>query len=279
MRKGLLFGTAGVPHSAPGSSSHEGVKEVARLGLEAMEVEFVRGVRMDREKALSLGQLAEEKGIVLSAHAPYYINLNATDPSILSASRERLLATVRVTALFQGSSVVFHPGYYMGRPAKEAFTLIKAQLQSVLKVMREEGSHEVCLRPEIMGKGSQFGSLEEVVALCQQVEGLLPCVDFAHFHARALGGYNRYEEFSSLLKTLERKLGRERGLEDMHIHLSGIEYGPKGERRHLNLKDSDLNYRDLLKALKDYGVKGCLICESPNRQGDAMRMKRVYESL
>ena len=40
-----------------------------------------------------------------------------------------------------------------------------------------------------------------------------------------------------------------------------------------------MNYKDLLKAFKKFDVKGVLVCESPNIEGDAQLLKAYYESL
>ena len=65
----------------------------------------------------------------------------------------------------------------------------------------------------------------------------------------------------------------------MHMHITGIAYGPKGEKNHLNLKESDLKYEELLKALKDFKVKGVAISESPNIEGDAFLCQKVFSKL
>jgi deoxyribonuclease-4 len=65
----------------------------------------------------------------------------------------------------------------------------------------------------------------------------------------------------------------------MHIHLSGIRYSQKGELGHLNLRDSDLKYTELLQALKDHDAKGLVICESPNLEEDAQLLQTTYQSL
>ena len=124
---------------------------------------------------------------------------------------------------------------------------------------------------------SQFGTLEEVLQLCAEVEGLAPAIDFAHLHARSCRD-NTYDEFAAILRKVEGALGRE-ALDDIHIHVSGIEYGTKGERRHLVFADSDFRYADLLRALKDFNVRGLLICESPNLEEDALLLQETYHSL
>ena len=40
-----------------------------------------------------------------------------------------------------------------------------------------------------------------------------------------------------------------------------------------------MNYKDLLKALKAFNVKGALVCESPNIETDTKILKDYYMSL
>ena len=78
------------------------------------------------------------------------------------------------------------------------------------------------------------------------------------------------------------KIGKELGqiaLNNFHAHIAGIEYGAKGEKKHLNLEESDFNYKDLLKAFKTFDVKGAVVCESPNIEDDAKLLKDYYLSL
>ena len=137
---------------------------------------------------------------------------------------------------------------------------------------------KIWLRPETTGKGTQWGDLNETLKMAEEIEGVLPCIDFSHLHSRSVGGFNSYAEFKTQLQEVERVLGKT-GLQNMHIHLSGINYGPKGERNHLNLKESDMNYKDLLKVLKEFKVKGALICESPNIEEDALLLKKTYKKI
>jgi deoxyribonuclease-4 len=128
-----------------------------------------------------------------------------------------------------------------------------------------------------MGKPSQFGTIEEILNLSTELEGVAPCLDFAHWHARD-GKSNSYQEFASVLEQVEQKLGRV-ALDNMHIHVSGIYYGKKGELKHLNLKESDFQYAELIKALRDYDARGIVICESPNLEEDALLLQATYNTL
>ena len=275
-KEGLLFGTAGIPLSSKAPSTQAGIERIQDLGLGCMEVEFVQGVRMSPQSARDVGEVAAKGGIRLSAHAPYFINLNAQEPEKVAASRERILQTARITSLLGGSSIVFHAAYYQKDTPSKVYATVKENLEQIVAELRAEGNR-VWVRPEITGKGSQFGTLEEVLQLSAEIEGVAPAVDFAHLHART-GKDNSYDEFTTILEEIEGKLGRS-ALDNMHIHVSGIEYGPKGERRHLLLTESDFRYVELLRALKDCGVGGLLICESPNREEDALLLQRTYRAL
>ena len=273
---GLLFGTAGIPHSTKIKSTQSGIECIAELGLDCMEMEFVRGVRMSEAGAHLVAETATETKIRLSAHAPYFINFNAHEPEKIKASQRRLLQTARIAWLCGAESVVFHSAFYLGDPPEKAYATVKKYLRETLAQLEEE-DNRVCIRLETMGKPSQFGTVEEILNLCTELEGLGICMDFAHQHART-GGFNSYREFTSVLLQIEEKLGRT-ALDNMHIHVSGIAYGGKGERKHLILKESDFQYAELLKALKDYDVKGILICESPNLEEDALLLQTTYNAL
>jgi len=274
---GLLFGTGGVPLSAESRSTEAGIERIAGLGLGCMEVEFVQGVKMSPEVAVSVGELAARKKVVLTAHGPYAINLNAVEPQKVHMSKERILQTARIAALFGARSITFHAAFYLKDTPAETYTTVKKQLQEVMNILRKEGN-KVTISPEVTGKPSQYGTIDEMLKLSSEMEGVAPCIDFSHWHART-GKANSYREFLAILDQVERKLGR-RGLDNMHIHLSGIAYGNKGEIKHLMLSDSDFRYAELLRALKEREAKGVLICESaPYLEQDALLLQQTYREL
>ncbi|MBI4181178.1 MAG: TIM barrel protein [Chloroflexi bacterium] len=273
---GLLFGTGGIPNSTKTRTTIDGIRRIAELGLGCMELEFVQGVRMSESSARQVAEVATREGIKLSAHAPYYLNFNAHEAEKIRASQQRLLQTARIAALCGAGSVVFHTAFYLGDPPEKAYNTIKQYLGEVLHQLSQE-NNRVRLRPEVMGKGSQFGTIEEILNLCTELEGLAPCLDVAHWHART-GACNSYPEFASVLLQIKERLGQA-ALDDIHIHFSGIKYGDKGEIKHLVLQESDLKYVELLKALRDYEVKGLVICESPNLEDDALLLQKTYNTL
>jgi len=231
---------------------------------------------MSQESAIQVRETAAKANIKLTAHAPYFINFNAHEPEKIKASQERLWQTARIASLCGAESIVFHAAFYLGDSPEKAYDTVKKHLGETLNQLKREGNR-VWIRPEITGKPSQFGTPKEIFDLCTELEGLAPCIDFAHWHART-GGFNSYHEFASILEQLKERLGRA-ALDNMHVHVTGIAYEGKGEIKHLNLKESDLQYAELLKALKDYEAKGIVICESPNLEEDAVLMQATYNNL
>ena len=165
----------------------------------------------------------------------------------------------------------------MGADKETVYQQVKTQTQKILEAL-EKQNIKMWIRPETTGKETQWGDYEEIIKLSKEFEQVLPCIDFSHIHARTAGEYNTYDEFCKVLDRIGTELG-DFALNNFHAHLAGIEYTKKGEKKHLILEESDMNYKDLLKALKEFGVKGALVCESPNIETDTKILKDYYMSL
>jgi deoxyribonuclease-4 len=273
----LRFGTGGVPHSAPSPDPLSGVEQVAALGLSAMELEFVYGVRIRDDTAEKIRVRAEELGIALTCHGPYYINLNAVEPEKRQASVERILATARAARKVGARAITFHAAFYLKQEPTSVHQTVHEALARIEETLAAEGN-EVQIRPELTGKPSQYGNLEELLLLSQEIPRVRPCVDFSHLHARSGGAMNSLEEFRAVLTHYRAALGKQ-SLGDLHLHISGINYTAKGERRHLDLGEADLCYRELLQALVEEDAGGIVICESPNLEDDAKLLQSTYQNL
>jgi len=272
----LLFGTAGIPNSAKPRDSITAFKRLNELGLDSMELEYVRGSFPGEQRALEIASAARDSKIRLTAHGPYYINLYSEDSEKLAASRERVIKTAKFGSLSGAESITFHSGYFRGQDAEEVYRWIHNELEDIIHKVRQMNI-DVDIRPELTGKPSQFGSLDEIIRLSDETEGIKPCIDWSHLHART-GAFNTAREFQSVIDKIRSKLG-EQAIKSFHMHISGIEFGSKGERKHLNFDESDFNYRDLLHVLKENGVCGFVICESPSLEDDAIVLKEYYEKI
>lgn len=278
MSLSFRFGTVGNPLSTPKKpgGSVGGVMRLAELGLDALELGWVRAVRVSEETCAAIKAAAQEHGVALSVHAPYFINLNASEEEWPN-SRQRLMDAARYGFLAGATDIVFHPGSYFGRSPEEVLPLVLERLAGCVDELRAEGI-AVTLRPETMGKSAMLGSLEDTLAM-SRLEGVEPCLDFAHLHARpGDGSMNTYDEWARALEAYAHTLGEE-ALQRLHIHLSGIEYGPKGERNHLKVEEADLDVRAIFRALHDFGCRGRILCESPVLEEDALVLKRLWQEV
>ena len=273
MAKQLLFGTAGIPISCNGNVL-DAMQTLNELELNAMELEFVRGVNMKKELAQKLKIVAEKNNIALTVHAPYYINLNTLDKRKFLASKKRIIDSAVMGGIAGAKSVAIHAAYFMKMDEKIVLQKLVSAFNEILQDLK---NCKIFLSPETGGKLSQFGSLEQHLELAQEVNGLKFCIDFAHLHARGNGCLKEKKDFDHLLQEIEKV--DKNFLKEMHIHCSGINYSPKGEKNHLILKESDFNYKALMESLKEFDVSGILICESPNLEEDSLLMKKYYDSL
>lgn len=274
----LRFGTVGSPGGTPRPGTQAATAYIRELGLDALEIAWVRSVRVTDATCADVKAVGKEHDVHLSVHAPYYINLNSQTAEKMAASDERLLAAARKGYLSGATDIIFHPGSYHGQPPEQVYERVKQKLVELTGILREEHV-DVTLRPETMGKRAMFGMLEEVVQLSREVEGVAPCIDIAHLHARTGDGhFNTYDEFVEMFRLIERELGRE-GLETLHVHLSGIDYSEAGERNHLMLEESDLDWRGFLQACVDFDVAGRIVGESPTQEDDALLAMAEYRRL
>lgn len=274
----LRFGTVGSPKGTPKSGTPAAIAYTREIGLDALEIAWVQSVRIKDETCLEIKEAAEKHGVRLSVHAPYFINLNSQTAELMEKSDARLLAASRKGYLAGVNDIIFHPGSYHGQPPEQVYERAKQKLVEIRGILQDEGI-DVTLRPETMGKSAMFGSLEEIVQLSKELDGVAPCIDVAHLHARpGDGSLNSYDEFAAMFVYVRRELG-EKGLHHMHYHLSGIEYTAKGEKNHLVLEESDLAWRDFLRACVDYDVRGVLVGESPNLEEDILLVQSAYREL
>jgi len=220
--------------------------------------------------------VASDLSITLTVHAPYYVNLNAQDRAKLEASKKRVLQALTMAQICGAKSVCVHPAFYLGIEKKTVFQNVRRATEDILE-RKEKFFPEVNLAYETMGKPTQFGTLEEVLKVSKEF-GIYPCLDPAHLHARTNGEINTQEEWNEMFDLYASVLGKD-SLQRMHLHYSGIAYGPKGERHHLPLRESDARWEDFLKILKQRGIGGVCVCESPLLEEDTLLMQKAYERL
>lgn len=272
------FGTVGSPIGTPKKPGGSvGAIEFGKsIGLTALELGWVQSVRVTEATCASIRKTAAEQGVALSVHAPYFINLNA-DKDEWPKSRKRLMDAAHYGNLAGATDIIFHPGSYFARHPAEVLKVALPRLEGCVIELRQAGN-PVTLRPETMGKSAMLGSFEDTLAM-SKIAGVQPCLDFAHLHARPGDGtMNTLDEWLRLLEQYASALGAQ-ALTQLHIHLSGIEYGPKGEKNHLPIAEADLKLKELFKALNEFGCAGRILCESPEMEKDALKMMKLWKKI
>jgi deoxyribonuclease-4 len=270
------FGTVGAPISTPKKpgGSVGAIARLVELDLFAFELGWVQSVRVTEATCLAIAEAAQVQNVFLSVHAPYFINLNA-DEQEWPKSRQRLMDAAHYGNLAGATDIIFHPGSYFGRPPEEVLPVAIERLEGCLQELRSAGNPAI-VRPEMMGKVAMLGSFEDTLRMSQAIPGVEPCIDFAHLYARTGDGtLNAYEDWSRLLEAYAKTLG-EAALTRLHIHLSGIEYGPKGEKQHLPIQESKLDIAAIFKALHAFRCRGRILCESPAMEEDATYLQNLW---
>ena len=276
----ITFGTVGSPQTTPKSGTPNAIAHTRQLGLDHLEIAWVRSVTATEKTLAEIKSTAEQHKITLSIHAPYFINLNSQTDELMAKSDARLLKAARAGYQAGAADIVFHPGSYHKQPPEQVYDRIKEKLIEITGILREEGT-DVTLRPETMGKSAVFGTLDELLQLSKEVEGVLPCIDWAHLHARTgNGSFNSYDEFADALQKVSDVLG-EKGLKHLHCHLSGIDYTAKGEKKHLPLNQADIHYRELLQAIVNYDAAGTIAIEAPQpfHVADCLTIQATYRQI
>lgn len=272
----LRIATPGVPEKTPKpGGTLKGIEFAKSMGIDAMEIEWVQRVPLQPDHMAKIRAIAEKSDFGLTVHAPFFINLNSDKPETIVASKKRILDSLSMAQLAGAASVCVHAAFY-GTRQEDSLDNVRRATEDIMK-KKAKLFPDVNLAYETMGKHSQFGTLEEVLKVSKEFD-IYPCVDVAHMHARANGGINSTKEWNELLDEYESALGK-KSLSRMHLHFSGINYGPKGEKNHVPIQESDAKWKDFLKVLKKRKVGGFLVCESPLMEDDTLLLKETYDEI
>ena len=262
------------------SATIEMPKWVSSLGLELFEYSFGKGVRLSEKTAREIGREAAEYGIEISVHAPYFISLASVEQEKVDNSIGYLTASLRALRQLGGQRCIFHTGSEGGKPRAEAYARAKDAFIRALDEIKAQGLDDILVCPETMGKSAQIGTVEEVIDLCKLGDNVYPCIDFGHINALYGGVLKNKDDFQAIIDKMFDGLGEEK-TKNMHVHFSKIQYGPKGEIKHLTFEDQI--YGPEFDSFADIIVKNNLtphiLSESAGTQSeDALAMKNIWQS-
>jgi deoxyribonuclease-4 len=269
----IRLGTSGIPISAKGISTIDGVKRIAELNLKALEVSYTHGIHMSLKTAEELGKVAKDLGIELSIHIPYFVNLASEDEKIVKASKKRIIDSLERGIAMNAKIIAVHAGYY-GRNKQIASQMIFEACKEIDETIEKNGWN-IEFGLETMGKQKMWGGLDEIINLCKKLKHLVPYLDSAHIYALN-GGYVNYKEIFDKLEVLK--------LKQIHSHFSGIKYslvgiGRGNERHHVPMREAGPSFEDFAKEVLKRGIDITIISESPILEQDSLLMKKIFEKL
>ncbi|MBE5765182.1 MAG: endonuclease IV [Clostridiales bacterium] len=279
----ILFGPSGNSEgffAAGLKNSEQSAVWVKNMGLDAFEYSFGRGVLMSEEKALSIGKAFNENNVKISVHAPYYINFSNPDPEMIDKSIGYVIKSAEMVGLMGGNRIIIHPATQGKDTRENAFARALDNFKKLTDVIYATGMDNLVYCPETMGKYAQLGTVEEITEICKIDKIYVPTVDFGHVNSREGGSLKSKEDFIKRLQFMIDELGYDR-MKHFHVHFSKIQYGAKGEIRHLNFDDEVYGpeFEPLADALIDLKLEPVIICESAGMQDvDALYMKNYYFS-
>jgi deoxyribonuclease-4 len=267
----IYLGPGGVPIVSKERSTIGGIKTVSQLGLNAMEVEFVRGVKMQEKAAEEVGKVAKEMNIKLTVHAPYYINLCSQKKSVVEASKRMILDSAYRGERMGAEAVAIHSAYYSGLNPGQAFEKVKTEFEEIQDKMKSSGIKNIKLGCETMGRWSQFGSLEETIELAKKLKYLIPYLDWSHLFVRGKGSID-FENIFDKLKELK--------LDHIFSHFQNVQKNKKGEYIDVHTPlDHSPSFEEFAKILLKRKVDITIISESPILEQDSLKMKKIFEKL
>lgn len=279
----IRFGTAGTSDSFSVmgyKTSMEVPEYTARMGLDAFEYQCGRGVRLGLDKAEKMARLAQQKDILFSVHAPYYISMSSMEEDKRLNSIAYILQSCALVKALGGKRVIFHSGS-CGKQSREA-ALEKAMdtMRRTVEACDAAGFGDLTLCPETMGKIGQLGTLDEVLALCSVDPRITPCIDFGHLNARTLGGIQSKQDYADILDRMDAVLGDARA-KNFHVHFSRIEFTNGGEKRHWTFAETQFGPEPapLMELFAERKLSPVVICESAGTQAeDAQWMQAHYKA-
>ncbi|MBR1890223.1 MAG: TIM barrel protein [Clostridia bacterium] len=247
-------------------------------GLDLFEYSFGQGFRTSTETAAEIGREFEKYGIEMSLHAPYFINFANPDPVMYEKSLGYIKTGIKFMKAFGAKRMVFHPGSCGKLTREEAVALIMERFKEFMPEIEKLLDDDMLICPETMGKMMQIGTYKEVIDFCTVSEKLIPTFDFGHINSLTQGALKTSDDFQKIFDYCFEKLGEER-TKKAQIHFSKIQYGPKGEIKHLTFDDDIYgpDFEPLSEVLVKNDMSCHIICESDGTQAkDSVIMKDIY---
>jgi deoxyribonuclease-4 len=254
----IRLGPARIPSR---ESPEEAVEILLERGYNACEIDFEGKFWMDYDFAARLGELAREKDIALSVHAPIAGFMgHAERGKKLNMAVGMLDHSAGIAKAAGAELVVFHPGFLLGRTREEAIDSVCEQLGE-LRERLENKDRAVPFGIEVMGRVRELGSVDDVIEISRRLGWVRPVLDFAHMHATTDGALTTVEPFAEALAAADAVLEADA---PFHIHFSDIQFANRNETKHLPYGEGTLRAEPLRDALARFERPATVISEAPD---------------
>jgi deoxyribonuclease-4 len=230
------------------------------------------GLARTYEELTGLRSMADSLDVQLSIHTPYYMDI-VSDGELYFKSMDSIRWASVIANELGAATVVTHVGLYGESSPKTALKKTKERLTELTKWNKKHGL-KVTLGLELSGRQEVFGSLQEISKICRDIEGVMPVINFAHYHSREGGTLREPKDFDKVLDAIEELTGGE-----YYTHFSGVEHEDGNEKRFTSIKKGDLRFEPLAEAIVDRNQPVTIISSSPLLEHDAMYMKVILERV
>ena len=239
---------------------------------EDMLITLASGLVQNHHELQELGKMGRELDVELSMHTPYYMDL-VSNSELTKKSMDSIRWAGMMTQQMGGVMVVTHIGLYGHLSKKAVVDNIKENI-STLNGWWKDNHIAPSLGLEISGRQEVWGGLDELLDLCDDIEGPVPVINFAHHHARENGLLREPSDFADLFERTKKYVGSL-----YYTHFSGVEHEAGNEKRVTPIKKGDLRFEPLAEFLVDASPNVTIISSSPLLEHDAMYMKVIYERI
>ena len=264
----MIFGVAGVPTNYKGKFA--GVFPwLESMGLNAFEIQCTYGFKVSDDRREII--LKNQPKFNFSMHAPYYINLGSLNSQVVARSKSNMKEGIELAKSLGVTRIIFHPGGGHENTLEGRKRAIKQLINNINEFTSEIDMGSVRLYPEIGGKTASLGSLDEIIEICKNCKYCYPCIDIAHLHAREIGSITSKDILKSKLQKIKDAIPEK--FEHIHFHAYTINYGDKGEIKHLmhgeNMPDGSVgmpNMDNFVGVLKEMNISPWVISEALDSQ-------------
>lgn len=221
-----------------------------------------------------IGHMAKRMDVKLSIHTPYYMDIGGDDEVLTYSCMDNIRHAGLILDALDGDIVVTSLGIYdENKPSEEIEENIYQNIGAIVDWWKGNG-----LKPrlgiEITGQQDVFGSLEQVLNLCSDIDGLTPVINFSHYHSRTNGALLDPDDFIDLIENVAPYCDG-----PLHTAFAGVEYYENNEKRLTPIKKGDLKFEPLAEALMEMRPDCTIISTSPLLEHDAMYMRIIQERI